>query len=125
MLLAKSELAVCSWDAGPGKPIFTQLANSLPRHLGWRRSGETDFANRSTTRGARTIMGRKFGTGILLPEALWFYFLSRSTARGARTIMARKLGIGMLLAVTLRLYFRSRVRTFAEVKQNVPHAHVG
>jgi len=35
-------------------------------------------------------MGRKFGTGVLLPVALWLYFLSRSTARGARTIMARK-----------------------------------
>jgi len=35
-----------------------------------------DFANRSTARAARTIMGRKFGTGVLLPVALWLYFLS-------------------------------------------------
>jgi len=62
-------------------------------------------------------MGRKFGTGVLLPVALWLYFLSRSTARAARTIMGRKLGIGILLAVTLRLYFRSSVRTFDEVAQ--------
>jgi len=39
------------------------------------------FLNRSTARRARTIMGRKFGTGVLLPVALWLYFLSRSTAR--------------------------------------------
>jgi hypothetical protein len=29
-LLAKSKLAVCSWDAGPGKPALTQLAGRLP-----------------------------------------------------------------------------------------------
>jgi len=33
-LLAKSALAVCSRDAGPGKPVLTQLENPLHRHLG-------------------------------------------------------------------------------------------
>ncbi len=42
-----------------------------------------DFANRSTARGARTIMARKLGIGILLAVTLWLYFRSRSTARGA------------------------------------------
>jgi len=70
-----------------------------------------EFATRSTARRARTIITRKFGTGVLLAVALRLYFLSRSTARRARTIMARKLGIGVLLEVTLRLYFRSSVPT--------------
>ncbi len=99
----------------PWQARLPQLASPLPRRLGWQRREAADFANRSTARAARTIMGRKFGTGVLLPVALWLYFLSRSTARGARTIMARKLGIGVLLAVTLRLYFRSsRVRPTTE-----------
>jgi len=68
-----------------------------------------DFANRSTARGARTIMARKSGISVLPKVTFWLYFLNRSTARRARTIMARKLGIGVLLEVTLRLYFRSSV----------------
>jgi len=52
-------------------------------------------------------------------------FANRSTVRAARTIVARKFGTDVLLSVALWLYFRSRVRTFAEVVQNVPHAHVG
>jgi len=46
-----------------------------------------EFATRSTARGARTIMARKLGTGVLLAVTLRLYFRSRSTARAARTIM--------------------------------------
>jgi len=46
MLLAKSELAVCSWEAGLGKSVPTQLAGPSLRRLGRRRSAAADFANR-------------------------------------------------------------------------------
>jgi len=72
--------------------------------------GAGEFATRSTARGARTIMARKLGIGILLSVTLRLYFRSRSTARAARTIMARKLGIGVLLSVTLWSYFLNSVR---------------
>jgi len=81
------------------------------------RTANADFANRSTARRARTIITRKFGTGVLLPVALRLYFLSRSTARGARTIMARKSGISVLPRVTFWLYFRSSVRSFDQAVQ--------
>jgi len=66
------------------------------------------FLSRSTARGARTIMARKSGTGVLLLVALWLYFRSRSTVRRARTIILRKSGIGVPLPVALWLYFLSR-----------------
>jgi len=68
-----------------------------------------DFANRSTARGARTIMARKSGVSVLPKVTFWLYFLSRSTARGARTIMARKYDPGVLLLVMLWPYFRSSI----------------
>jgi len=60
-LVANSVLAFCSRDADLGKPVLTQLADRLHRRLGccWRWS--TEFATRSTARGARTIMARKWG----------------------------------------------------------------
>jgi len=68
-----------------------------------------DFANRSTARGARTIMARKSGISVLPKVTFWLYFLNRSTARAARTIMGRKFGTGVLLPVALWLYFLSSV----------------
>jgi len=35
-----------------------------------------DFANRSTARGARTIMARKSGVSVLPKVTFWLYFLS-------------------------------------------------
>jgi len=71
-----------------------------------------EFATRSTARGARTIMARKLGTGVLLAVTLRLYFRSRSTARAARTIMGRKFGTGVLLPVAFWLYFLSSVPGF-------------